>query len=149
MSGLINGPIQYRDGYSGQLAKTAMFQLPKELWPSKLIETEFIRVDVTGMMTVRQGYAWDYASVPIFHRFSNWFQGNKSKVASLGHDPLCQLERDGYFGDIPDARLHIDKFFLFMLSKRKFWQPRKVLWYLGVRIGSTGDGQNKPILEAE
>jgi hypothetical protein len=146
---LINKPIKYRDGYSGQLAKTAQFQLPIELFPPDVRETEFIRIDATGLMTIRIGYAWDYASVPIFHKFANWWQGKKSKVPSLAHDALCQMERAGYLGDVPDARLHIDRYFLFLLNERRFFKFRKWLWFFGVRIGSTRESSNRPILEAE
>jgi len=140
--------IFYRDGYKGQLAKTAIFQCPYELHPPNSIYTEFIRLDCLGEMTIRSGYAWDYASGPTFD--ANWMPGHKkAKTPSLIHDCFCQLIRQGLMDDVQDARKHADKFFYQLLLDRKFWKPRAWLWYRGVRIGAKSNEQKpKPILEA-
>jgi hypothetical protein len=147
--GLLNAPIRYRDGYSGQLEDDAHFQLPRELWPMSKITTRYLTLDTTGRLIIRGDYAWDYASVPFFHRFANLIQGKKSKVPSLVHDALCQMERAGLMMDVPDARLHIDDFFRYLLNERHFWRWRGLLWHKAVRYGARGKGDNKPILEAK
>jgi len=128
--------IKYRNGYDGQLAETATFQLPKALWPKEAITTEFIELTTRGLLTIRSGYAWDYASVPFTHWLSNLIAGKKSKVPSLVHDALCQLHRQGYLTSIHNARLHIDKHFYTLLRERKFWRVRARAWYKAVRIGA-------------
>jgi len=140
--------IKYRDGYDGQLAETVTFQLPITLCPFASIESEFLDLTETGQLTIKAGYAWDYASVPVTHKFSNWFQGDKSKVPSLIHDALCQLIRQKLL-TVVDARLHADKHFYELLRERKFGRVRAWVWYRGVRIGAKMNEQKpKPILEA-
>jgi len=137
--------IYYRDGYKGQLAKTAIFQVPYELHPPNEIRTEFISLNVLGELIIKSGYSWDYASGPTWDALAS----KKSKVPSLVHDAFCQLIRQGYMVDVPDARKHADKFFYFQLRERKFWWLRAKIWYRGVRLGAKWNKQKpKPILEA-
>ena len=84
--------IRFRNGYKSQLVDTIAFQLPRELWPDNLIDTEFLRVDCSGAATVRAGYAWDRASGPtVDHPYEH------TVASSLAHDVLCQLERNDLF----------------------------------------------------
>ena len=137
--------IFYRDGYKGQLAKTAIFQCPYELHPPNSIYTEFIRLDCLGEMTIRSGYAWDYASGPTFD--ANWMPGHKkAKTPSLIHDCFCQLIRQGHLSS--EFRKPADKWFYQLLLERKMWRPRAWVWYRGVRLGSKHAQKPKPILEA-
>lgn len=128
--------IKYRKGYDGQLAETALFHLPSELWPEKDIKTEFIDFATNGLLTIRAGYAWDFASVPLTHWISNLIASKKSKVPSLVHDALCQLHRQGHLLDSPMTRFYIDKYFRTLLLERKFWMIRAYLWYKAVRVGA-------------
>lgn len=146
--GLVGKSIKYSDGYAGQLRRDAVFQLPENLWPPEDIRTEWVDITCGGIMTCKRGYAWDYASLPLFKKLGNWVQGKKSKTPSLAHDALCQLERDMYLADVPDARLHADEFFKYLLDERHFFKLRGRIWFWGVRIGSRGKSSNKPILEA-
>ena len=139
--------IKYRDGYDGQLAETARFQLPPELHPFSDIETEFLDLNCLGKLTIKVGYAWDYASVPITHKFSNMFQGNRSKTPSLVHDALCQLHRQGYLM-MTNPRRHADNHFHTMLRERGFWKLRAWLWWKAVRIGSKKEQKPKEIRTA-
>ena len=138
--------IKYRDGYDGQLAETAKFHLPVELHPDSPITTEFLDLNCLGVLTIKIGYSWDYASVPFTHWISNMIQGRKSKVPSLVHDALCQLERNAY---LPNSRLHADRYFYQLLLERGFWKVRAWLWFKAVRLGAKYHNQKpKPILEA-
>ena len=140
--------MKYRDGYDGQVAEDISFQLPPELHPAEPIETEFLQLDVTGLLTIFSGYAWDYASVPVTHWLSNRIQGKRSKTASLVHDALCQLHRQGYL-KMPDARLHADKFFRQLLLDRGFWKIRAWTWYRAVKFwGKRYKQKPKEIKEA-
>ena len=139
--------IKYRDGYDGQLAETAKFKLPFELHPVTEIKTEFIDLNCLGTLTIKAGYAWDYASVPVLHKLANIIQGRKSKVPSLVHDALCQLHRNGYL-TMPNPRLHADKYFYRLLLQRGFWRIRAWLWYKAVRIGSKSEQKPKEIRTA-
>ena len=127
--------IKYRDGYDGQLAETACFQLPSKLHPYNDIETEFINLNCLGKLTIKIGYSWDYASVPLTHWLSNIVQGKKSKTPSIVHDALCQLHRQGHLM-MPSPRLHADRVFYDLLLERGFWKMRAWLWFKAVRLGA-------------
>ena len=124
--------ILYRDGYDGQLAKTAQFHLPENLWPAQSIESEFINLSDKGLLTIKSGYAWDYASVPLTHWLSNNIQGKKSKIPSLVHDALCQLIRQ-HLLTIDNARLHADEHFYQLLLQYGFWKVRAWCWFQAVK----------------
>ena len=127
--------IRYRDGYDGQLVDDVEFQLPKNLWPKKDIETEFLDLHRNGKLKIRAAYAWDFASVPFTHWISNKMAGRKSKTPSLVHDALCQLHRQGYLPH-DESRLHTDTFFHQLLLERKFWRVRAWAWLKAVRLGA-------------
>ena len=140
--------IKYRDGYKGQLAETACFNVPYALWPAKPISTEFIDLNEYGLLTIKAGYAWDFASVPVTHKLSNFVQGKHSKTPSLVHDAFCQIIRQRKLTNV-DARLNADKYFHKLLLERGFNRLRAWWWYKGVRWGAKMNTQKpKPILEA-
>jgi hypothetical protein len=127
--------MKYRDGYDGQVAEDEIFILPEILWPKEPINEEFITVSITGLMVIKSGYAWDYATVPLTHWISNKIGGKKTKTPSLGHDALCQLKRIGLLPMDP-TRIHTDTYFYTLLLKRKFWKVRAWAWFKAVRIGA-------------
>ena len=137
-------PIKYRNHYENQLCESVSFQLPNELWPGSVIEHEYFRIDVMGWATIKGSYSWDGASGPTIDR-----PAGQIIVPSLVHDMLCQLEREGYFGDVPEARLHADKLLYQLLRERGMNIIRAKIWYWGVRLGSKMEGGPKEILETE
>lgn len=140
-------PIYYRDGYKGQLAVKASFQVPTNLWPRHLIDTEFLTLDAGGKLTIKSGYAWDFASGPTLD--SKWMPGyKKARKPSLVHDAFCQLIRNGHMYDVPEARKYADRYFYKLLIENKMWKIRAKYWYRGVRIGALKEQKPKPILEA-
>jgi hypothetical protein len=131
--------IKYRNGYKSQLAATRTFPTP--IIPEAKLDTEFIKLNKIGDLTVLKGYAWDRASGPTFDT-------KNSVTPSLVHDCFCQLIRQGLLTD-PTARLQADKHFYSMLRKRGMFYLRAKLWYAGVRFGARHNTQKpKEILEA-
>ena len=126
------GPIKYRKGYKYQLDIDVMGQSP--ILPKKDIKTQFIDLDIGGLMIIRSGYSWDGASGPTLDT-------KKTFTPSLVHDCFCQLIRNGYLPD--GARKEADKLFYEMLRERKMWLIRARIWYRGVRIGAKAH-QQKP-----
>ena len=140
--------MKYRNGYDGQTAESFQIQLPPELHPEHAIDDDFLHLGTTGVLVIDSGYAWDYASVPVTKKLSNWIQGKKSKTPSLVHDALCQLTRKELL-TVPGARQHADLFFYHMLLERGFWKIRAWLWYKAVyHWGMKHKQEPKPILEA-
>jgi hypothetical protein len=129
--------MKYRDGYDGQVVEDEIFHLPEALWPDKDIRVDFLTITTEGVMTAKNGYCWDYATIPtkFFHWLSNKIAGKKSKTPSLGHDCLCQCFNLGYLPHDPE-RLHTDTYFYTLLRERKFWKVRAWTWYKAVRFGA-------------
>ena len=75
---------RYRKGYKYQLASD--FRIQTEIKPTSDLVTEFIQLSESGMLCVKQGYAWDGPSGPVIDRSEN-IRG------SLVHDALYQLMR--------------------------------------------------------
>lgn len=49
--------IRYRSGYKYQLVND--YRVQTSILPGFDIETEFVELDCSGMLTIRHGYAWD------------------------------------------------------------------------------------------
>lgn len=117
--------IRYRAGYKYQLAET--FRVRVRIRPPATIETEFITLTKRGLLFVKHGYAWDGPSgpavdTPDFMR------------ASLAHDALYQLLRQGYLDG--SCRILADR------ELRRICRQDGMSWfrasyvYLGVRLGA-------------
>lgn len=79
--------IRYRAGYKYQLVEEYSVQIA--ICPEKSIETRWIMLTMSGLLTVMAGYAWDGPSGPTINT-PDFMRG------SLIHDALYQLMREGY-----------------------------------------------------
>jgi hypothetical protein len=125
--------LQYRRGYKGQVSNTVRVRCP--VIPKDAIVTQFIELDLTGLLTIRSGYAYDFASGPTID-WPEWI-----RAASLLHDALCQLHRQAHITDA--QRKQADQWFKAILRKNGMLWPRWAIWYKGVRLGSKGDHRPK------
>jgi hypothetical protein len=93
----IKDKIYYRSGYKYQLAKTYSIKIDIL---DRDIETDYIKLNVDGVLTIKKGYAWDGPSGPTIdtHTFMR---------GSLVHDALYQLIREGYLDH--EHRLYADE----------------------------------------
>ncbi len=73
------GFIRYRSDYKYQLAEG--YQVQTLLRPKAAIKTDFIDLDITGVLLVKAAYAWDGPSGPVKDTPENM-------RASLVHDAL-------------------------------------------------------------
>lgn len=78
--------IEYNDGYKYQLKRNYSVQIPIK---GTLILTRFIDLDMQGILTIKEGYAWDGPSGPTIDT-KNFMRG------SLVHDALYQLMREDH-----------------------------------------------------
>ena len=83
---VMGNKIKYREGYKYQLAEDYSVQV--NIFPSHIIETDYIILTNTGLLIGKRGYAWDGASGPAIDT-KNFMRG------SLVHDELAQLMRQG------------------------------------------------------
>jgi len=79
--------LRYKTGYKYQLVNDLIVQT--DIFPDIDIETEFLGLTRSGILTIRHGYAWDGPSGPTFDT-TNFMRG------SCAHDALAQLVRDYY-----------------------------------------------------
>lgn len=135
--------IAYRAGYKYQLADEYRDRIG--IIPDKVIDTEFIRLDTDGQLTIRRAYAWDGASGPTLE----WPGRKKTKRATLKHDAIYQLIRQGHLS--PMCRDPADQMLEQDLIEDGMWKWWAARWYNGVSLGgeSSADPKNtKPTLTA-
>ncbi len=53
-------PIKYKAGYRYQLHES--YTIYTFIYPDDDIDTHFLRLDKSGVLTIRKGYSWDGAS---------------------------------------------------------------------------------------
>lgn len=79
--------IHYRSGYKYQLEGGYSVRIP--LRPPSTLRTEYVRLSPSGLLTLKDGYAWDGPSGPAIDT-KDFMRG------SLVHDALYQLMREGF-----------------------------------------------------
>ena len=124
--------IRYRSGYKYQLA--TRYSMTITIKPKKNIETEFIKLDRKGKLTIKKGYAWDGPSGPVVDT-------KKNMRASLVHDALYQLMRLEQLSS-DNYKDKADKIFQKICIKDGV--PKKIAsaYYFGLKLG--GDPATKP-----
>lgn len=116
--------IAYNSGYKYQLKET--YAVPIEIKPSSPINTEYIRLDADGNLTIYEGYAWDGPSGPTFDTL-NFMRG------SLVHDALYQLMRENDLDHVV-YRETADRILQRICKEDGMWSLRAWWVYQGVRI---------------
>lgn len=108
--------IRYREGYKYQLSEGAVIQT--SLRPKEFIKTPWIRLDVDGVMSLTEGYAWDGST--------GVEDTKESMEASAMHDAAYQLLRAGLLppadrdvADLDYQRICIEKG---MWKVRAWWR---------------------------
>ncbi len=131
--------IKYRDGYKYQLVED--YQVVVGIKPLTFILTPYIRLDVDGTLSIKEGYAWDGPSGPTVDT-PNFMRG------SLVHDALYQLLREGHLAQLlreaADQELRRLCLEDGMSSLRAWWV------YRGVRLGGgpSARGGDPPVITA-
>ena len=91
-----------------------------------------LEISSAGRLTISAGYAWDGAT---------WCPDLRSIIpASLVHDALCQLSREGAIA--PDQRQRIDEIFREICLDSGMWPPLACFAYRMVRL--LGGKASKP-----
>lgn len=130
--------MRYRAGYKYQLADD---EITQTLLRCSNIKTEYITLTDTGLLVIRQGYAWDGAS---------WALDTDSFMrGSLIHDALYQLIRMELLP--PEARKVADTQLMKMCKADGMWWLRRRYVARAVRLfaGPAADPSNaKEIHEA-
>lgn len=132
--------MKYRKGYKYQLASN--FEVVTRVYPNTLLISEFIRLDIAGVLHIKSGYAWDGPSGPTIDTRS-------SMRGSLIHDALYQLLREEKLN--AGYRRAADQELYRICLEDGMWKWRAKLWLREVSkfAGSAADPKNKkPIITA-
>lgn len=122
--------IKYRTGLKYQLIEDSWTDTL--ILPPKLIDTKFIRLEPSGRLLCREGYAWDGPSGPTIDT-EDFMHG------SLVHDAFYQLIREGHlpqsYKEAADKELVRQCKIDGMWAIRRWWVLKGVQWF--------GDGSCK------
>lgn len=115
--------IVYKKGYKYQTEEDAVFFTG--LQTDEQIEHDYISLSTSGVLLIKEGYAWDGPSGPTLDT-------KNSMRGSLAHDALSQLMRQGLL----DTRLRkdIDEYFHKCLIQDKMTPERASVWYWMLRL---------------
>ena len=132
--------MKFVPGYKYQLAKAEVTKT--SIQPEETLTTEWLMLDMDGILTIEKGYAWDGPSGPTY-------DSRNSLRASLIHDALYQLIRLELLPPYNRraADLDLDR----ILKEDGMWFLRRWYWLRGVRwfAGGAIDPDNvKKILDA-
>lgn len=133
--------IAYNSGYKYQLKES--YTLATEIKPVNPIDTDYIKLDVTGDLTIKKGYAWDGPSGPTIDTL-NFMRG------SLVHDALYQLMRELNI-DRDTYREMADRLLQNICKEDGMWSLRAWWVYQGVRIfadPAADPANRRPIVHA-
>ena len=125
--------MKYRKGYKYQLAVDE--KLKTRIRLTQAIDTQFIKLDVAGELTILSGYSWDGPSGPTVDRKTNM-------RGSLIHDALYQLIRQGF---LPKSmRAEADQIIYECLINDGMWKFWAKLWRRELRkfAGFAADPKN-------
>lgn len=114
--------IKYKKGFKYQLAGD--FSCQVDIYPEKDIDTEYITLTNTGILTIYEGYCWDGCSGPTWDDKGNMRAG-------LIHDALYQLIREGHLSQ--DCRDDADRELLRFCIKDGMMSFRAWYYYFAVR----------------
>ena len=133
--------ISYRSGFKYQLAAT--YVIPLGTYPKAPIDTEYLQIAADGVLTIKEGFAWDGPSGPTIDT-KNFMRG------SLVHDALYQLMREGHL-DHDTYRADADGILRRIIQEDGMSWLRAWYVYRGVRLGAgpaADPANDKPILTA-
>lgn len=117
--------ITFKPGYKYQLKQDYSVRIP--ICPQADIDTQFIRLDRTGLLWLRSGYAWDGPSGPTVDT-ADFMRG------SLVHDALYQLMRERHL-DKQHLREAADRLLREHCREDGMGPLRRWWVYVGVRLG--------------
>ena len=133
--------IAYNDGYKYQLKET--YTLVIDIKPTASIDTEYIKLDTAGNLSLSKGYAWDGPSGPTIDTLT-FMRG------SLIHDALYQLMRESYL-DHNQYRKAADRILQYICREDGMWSLRAWWVYQGVRLfadPAADPADKRPVIRA-
>jgi len=133
--------IAYKSGYKYQLRE--IYSVTIDIKPAATIDTEYIKLDTDGNLTIAKGYAWDGPSGPTIDT-RDFMRG------SLVHDALYQLMREGHL-DNHNYRDDADRILQRLCKEDGMWSARAWWVYEAVRRfadPAADPASEKPVIHA-
>ena len=104
--------------------------------PITFLHLQFVSLDMTGLLTIRPGYAWDGASGPTYDSLN-------SMIGSLVHDVIYQIIRLGLID--PKYKEYADQLLHDLCTEDGMYSWRADYWQWAVL--NFGAGSTKPSAE--
>jgi hypothetical protein len=117
--------IKYRSGYKYQLHSN--YSIKTTIKPKNEVDERFIKLDLSGNLTIVSGYAWDGPSGPVIDTKENM-------RASLVHDVLYQLMRHKKLSS-SKYKDKSDKLFKKLCKEDGVASAIAHVYYLGLKAG--------------
>ncbi len=133
--------ISYKEGYNYQLSE--IYTVATDIMPPKAIDTEYIKLNMEGILIISEGYAWDGPSGPTIDTLT-FMRG------SLVHDAFYQMMRAELL-DSDVYRKQADDLLQKICKEDGMWFVRAWVVHMAVRIfgGSSADAANEnPVIRA-
>jgi hypothetical protein len=133
--------IAFKSGYKYQVAHEYTGEI--EIRPRRTIETDWVRLTDSGLLTIKKGYASDGPSDPAVDTL-NFMRG------AFTHDALYGLMREGHL-DHDRYREPTDRTLQRICLEDGMWSARAWWVYHAVRLGggpSADPAHEKPIIWA-
>ena len=127
--------MKYSSGYKHQVRETFSVQL-MYIHTSTEIDTWYCKLSVSGMLTVKRGFAWDGASGPTWDT-------KATMTPACVHDCLAKLIRTGCLKH--SVWRHADYELEHLMKQRGVWKIRRRIWMKGLKLtgGSYAASKNK------
>lgn len=117
--------IKYRKGYRYQLHED--YSVETDIIPVAAVNERFLKLSITGELTILAGYAWDGPSGPVIDTKENM-------RASLVHDAFYQLMRHGKI-DREQYKDPADLLFKDICIEDGVKEAIAHVYYLGLKVG--------------
>lgn len=127
--------MKYRKGYKYQLAEPETFHTA--ILPQLDIELPFIRLTRRGLLTLKEGYAWDGASGAL-DTYTNM-------AASAAHDAGCQLVQCKQLS--PEWKRQIDMEYYKLCREYGMVLARAITHLAAIQFHNWDETPDKPIIE--
>jgi len=114
--------IKYRNGYKYQLAEDFSIELRHN--PLVNYESDFLSINISGVLTIKKGYAWDGPSGPTIDT-------DNSMIGALVHDALYQLMRERVINKSFRGYADYEAYLSWRKDGMSFFRAR--IWYRSVR----------------
>jgi hypothetical protein len=122
--------ISFKRGYKYQVVPRT-YEVDTDIIPPHPIDTDYYSLTMTGVLTIKKGFATDGPSGPTSDTPA-------FMAGAFGHDAGYEMMRKSYLPQGKGYRKAWDKWLRDECRRQGMWRIRAAWVYAGVRIGAKG-----------